>query len=573
MRTSLVGCILSLVCFAAACKDDSDVEPSANTQGSETVTGDSATSDGSTVDATAGDLAAEASGPDGQAGDASPDGQAGDGTGPGPDGLADGEQPDDGIGGDGTPDGTAPVEPYAPCSAQQKCPSKEQPLCLLLPDSDLGICVKPCDAQGAQCPPWAECVQPDSGNDTLHVCLEVRGLNQPCDATTGSICKDGLFCVAGLAGEGPMCTTFCTMGESVCQEGAACKPVATDEPDPDWGACLPKDDLVPCQSIAECPVEAACVEVTAGYFKCAPGCSQAGAPCGFSGSCVPLAQPDGNLGNVCLEFQEAGQICNPLKGLLCAEDLECADLAAADGWKRCLSSCADVLCSPGFVCKAAGVESKPLCVPLELAVPDALPCNDSYPCTEQATFCLKAAGQSDGLCVPKCEQGCPAGTTCQAGGCVTLSPMGSSCLESKAVLCESPAQCIRDKGAAGMGWCALPCVQGGAPCPGGFECIATPLGQSFCLSPVPYAHLCSLDEGLACDPGEGTTCIHISAESDFGFCTSECSGPGTCEFLAEDVVPECMIQKSGKWYCAFLCMGVGLCPDWMECSGLGFCMP
>jgi len=483
------------------------------------------------------------------------------------------EMADDGS--DGDPDtGPEEFEPFAGCSKTEPCPYPQEPLCLMLPgEFDVGICVKQCGPGGELCPPWHECIQPDPEMEDLKVCMKVAGLNEECSHVDGTICGDGLFCLLGLEEESPLCTSFCTMGEAICQQGTECKVTDPDDPDADWGACLPMDDLAPCEAPGECDESEACVAVVAGYYKCAPACNQVGAPCGIYGTCVALEQPDGESAGVCLSFQGQGVVCNPQKGLPCEEGLICADLSAGDGWNRCLKPCEWGPCALGYVCKQVGLDAAELCVPLEYALEESTPCNDAYPCKEAGFACVKPAGDGNGVCAQACETGCPEGTSCFEGGCLVVSPPGGSCLETVGVVCEKPSKCIRDKKAVGPGWCGLPCTPGQTQCPDDTKCTPTALGQNYCLETAGYMELCSLDDGIGCEAAKGLTCIHFTSETDFGFCTTECSGPGTCTAEIEGGFSECMVQVSGTWYCALLCGGLGDCPDWMECSGIGMCVP
>jgi len=530
--------------------------------------------------------------------DALPDGRVP----PGPDWVADGTpQPDGTVPPDGTvlpdgevvalpdgaelPDGVEPLDvpedagdgkgpyvPFTPCTkANAKCPEKAE-ICLLLPNSDEGLCLLDC-SDGELCPPWMDCVPPDKQKPELKVCLELGPKMTWCNNKKGRICEGTLACIMPPGAEDGVCTTFCNLAdEAGCAEGATCTVVDPDDPEVDWGACLASPDFPECKEPAECAAGTTCVQLKQ-TFRCAPKCAEVGGACGMFGTCVMAELPDMAQTPVCLTFQGAGEICSTAKGLPCKDGLLCADLAAADGWFRCVLPCPEGNCAPGFVCK--GLESLGLdaCIPLELAQGPQVPCNDAWPCQEAGQACLKPQGQSNGFCVPACDAGCGAGTSCQDGGCVTVAPEGGSCLESVGVFCQLPTHCVRDKGAQGPGMCLSPCTPG-QPCSGGKSCLDTSLGQAYCLIPGEFAQLCSLDDGIGCSSAAGLACLHVSADTDYGYCSVECNGPGTCPDGPAGTLSECMLKSGGKWYCAFLCGGMGgACPEGMSCSGIGVCAP
>lgn len=466
------------------------------------------------------------------------------------------------------------VQPFEPCSQGTGCKNPDQPLCLLLPDSEEGVCVKPCAEGQGQCPPWLDCIQPDPGNPQLKICMEQSGAGEPCSAADGVICESGLFCVQDLVGNPPQCTSFCNIGEAVCPKGTDCTPIDPEDPEPDWGACLPVPDLPSCLASGDCQETEACVEAVTGYFKCVLSCAEPGLPCAVYGSCVPLLQPDEEQANACIIYQGPGEICSPEKGLLCEDGLTCADVGAPDAWNRCLQSCTWGPCLSGYACKELPGQVDKLCVPVELAGDGLVACNPDYPCPEPVQACVPIPGQINGLCATSCEAGCTALETCYEGGCLPVVPPGSACLETAGVVCAPPSQCVRDPGADGPGWCAVPCDESPENCPEPTKCVVSAGGGSVCLDAVGYAELCSLDDGIGCDPDLGLSCIHLFNEEDFGFCTKSCTGPGTCDMELPGTYPECMIQKAGTWYCAMICGAMGAkCPDWLSCSGLGMCLP
>jgi len=482
----------------------------------------------------------------------------------------------------GEPDGDAEApdagppeyEPFFACSKDSPCPFPEDPLCLLLPESEEGICVRPCDGEDSQaCPPGQECLTPDAAQPDLKVCLSRAQMNEPCAATAGIICVDGLFCVPDpKTPQAPgICTTYCTMGEAICQQGTECQ--AMDPDDLTWGACLPLDDLLPCQSADGCPAGTACAALVPGWFNCAPLCPEVGQPCGNYGLCMPLEQPDGETANVCLVIQNEHDICSLKKGMPCSEGLTCVDLGASDGWKRCVAPCDNGNCPDGSVCKLLeGIELQ-ACVPLQFAFGDTIPCGPSLPCEAPDQVCVAATADGNGLCAPSCDSGCTDQTTCLNGGCVLVSPAGGACLEENGVFCEPQALCIRDAGEYGPGACAIPCTPGVTDCGGDQKCTGV-LEASFCLDVAGFSELCSLDESTACDPDLPLTCVKIGSDADFGFCTVTCDGPGTCPQELPGIYVECMINMNEASYCGFLCAGmVGDCPEWMECAGFGMCTP
>jgi hypothetical protein len=487
--------------------------------------------------------------------------------------IPDGTSLPDGLGQDLTPDADGGSwVPFAPCTkTEPKCSSQDE-ICLLLPNSDEGLCLLDCSG-GELCPPWMQCVPPDKQKPELKVCLELGPKMSWCNNKKGRICQGTLSCLFPPGAEDGVCTTFCNLGdEAGCPEGAVCTVIDLQDPEVDWGACLTAPDLPECKEAAECQAGSTCVQLKQ-TFRCAPKCADVDGPCGLFGTCVMAEMVDMAQTPVCLTFQKAGEICSTAKGMPCAGELICADVGAADGWSRCVQACADGPCAPGFVCKAVASLGFDACLPMELALGPFVPCNDGWPCKEAGQACFKSQGMTSGICIAGCGEGCPGGTTCQGDACVTVVAEGGGCLESAAVVCQLPAQCVRDKGATGIGMCLNPCVPG-QPCGAGKNCLETSVGQSYCLVPGEYAQLCSLDDGIGCNSAAGLTCLHVAAEADYGFCAPECEGPGDCPPGPTGSLSECMLKSGGKWYCAFLCGGMGgKCPEGMGCSGIGVCTP
>jgi hypothetical protein len=469
----------------------------------------------------------------------------------------------------------APFEPFAGCTNGSPCPHPQEPLCLLLPNSDEGLCVKPCGGGDGGCAPWLECVQPDSGNPDLQVCLDIADLGEECSATDGLVCTPGTFCV--IAEETGVCTTFCTPGEGICPVGTTCTLVDPD--DASWGACLAAPDLPQCEQGGDCKENEICAELVPGFLRCAPVCDEAGAGCGTFGLCTSTLEADGSPGNACITYQEQGQICDTAKGLFCQAELKCIDLQAADGWNRCLKDCFGGQCEAGYACKQPDGAPKEFCLPLAMTLPEPTFCNETYPCPDDWQVCTQGEGDATGICAPPCgeEGGCPIGQSCKSGGCVPAAPVGSPCLAGKGLFCEGDALCLADKGQEDeAGHCATLCEEGdNGECGGLTTC--QPAGEDLfaCLVAGGWGTLCSLDEGTACDSAAGLHCLHISSDDDNGFCTGTCEGPGTCAQEVENATAECMIQKAGTWYCAFICGGGfgSICPDGMSCSGFGMCAP
>jgi hypothetical protein len=479
--------------------------------------------------------------------------------------------------GDVEPEDVVPFEPFAACGTGTACIHEQEPLCLLLPDSDEGICVKPCGEGVGQCPPWLECVQPDPQQPDLKVCLDMASFGQPCDHAGGTICEVGTYCIEPPGTQQGICTTFCSPGEAICPVGTTCTLV--DPEDPSWGACLMLPDLPACETAEECKENELCAELAPGYHRCAPGCDLAGGPCGTFGTCTATVEVDGTPGNVCITYKEQGTICAQAKGLFCKDGLKCIDFGAPDGWARCLADCFGGLCDPGYVCVQPEDAPKEMCLPLALAVPDATFCNDEYPCPDDDKVCAHGDGKANGICAAPCgeEDKCPAGTSCLGGGCVPAAAPGEPCLETKGIFCLDGALCLTDKGQEDdAGYCATPCPAGDdGPCGGATTCQPVSPTLHACMVAAAFGEPCSLDDGIACDGNAQLSCIHISSDDDTGFCTQTCEGPGSCPQDIPASYAECMIQKAGKWYCAFLCGGGvgGECPGDMTCSGFGMCTP
>jgi len=468
-----------------------------------------------------------------------------------------------------------PFEPFAGCSNGSPCPHAQEPLCLLLPNSDEGLCVKPCGGDDGGCAPWLECVQPDSSNPDLQVCLDIAGLGDECSATSGIVCTPGTFCV--ITDETGVCTTFCTPGEGICPVGTTCTLVEPD--DASWGACLAAPDLAQCEQSGDCKENEICAELVPGFLRCAPSCDEAGAGCGTFGLCTATIQADGATGNACITYQEQGQICDTAKGLFCQESLKCVDLQAPDGWNRCLKDCFGGQCESGYACKQPEGAPKEFCLPLAMTLPEPTYCNETYPCPDGWQICTQGEEDTTGICAPPCgeDEGCPIGQSCHNGGCVPSVPVGSPCLAGKGLFCADDAICLTDQGQDDeAGYCAVPCEEGdNGECGGPTTCQPTGDGQFACLVAGGWGSLCSLDDGTACDSSAGLHCIHVSSDDDSGFCTGTCEGPGTCPQEVESAFSECMIKKADTWYCAFICGGGfgAICPDDMSCSGLGMCTP
>jgi len=465
-----------------------------------------------------------------------------------------------------------PFQPFAECSTTQQCPFKQEPLCLLLPDSNEGLCVKECGKGGEECPPWLECVAIDPNDIGFAVCLTVAELNEKCSNKHGTTCRSGLYCVTAPGEEWGLCTSYCVPGEAICQAGTECKSVDPNNPQADWGACLPMDDFAGCQAQAECGDGKVCVNLVAGDPRCLQKCEPPGTPCGTFGTCEELDVPGGGTAAACVTYQSQGQVCKPSIALVCKPGLWCADVSAPDAFLRCLTLCPDGICPSGSICRPVAGVPGDACVPLQFALENPAGCNNEYPCPEDGHVCVPVPGQTAGVCASSCADGCPDGTTCQSGGCIVLSPSGGSCLEKKGVYCSAGTACVRDAGEQGPGWCAPECP-GGQGCESPLTCQIVTNGKKVCLDPAPEGSLCSWDEGIGC-AGEDVACIHLSSQNDNGFCTSTCDGPGTCKQVLPGTFPECMIVKGGKKYCALLCGGMASdCPDWMECSGMGMCVP
>ena len=532
---------------------------------------------------TPGDICCDISRGDSMPGDLGSDGNPGeDGTGPtdqadGTEGPGDhsGEVPEDAGDADLDPDVLPIEEPFAPCEADQPCPSTLEPICLLLPGSETqGICVAGCSPGADSCPPWLQCVFPDTNRPDWGVCLDTASMGHPCDYLEGTICQPGTYCVSVPESEATICTVFCNLAETICQPGHRCITVGDEEPDPDWGACLPAPLLADCDTTSACINGFVCVDLGFESSKCAQDCPTEGLWCDNQRQCFKTLGANGSDEFACLEVKGQSEVCNPDRGVICEAGLFCSAVDAPDGWNRCLAPCNDGSCSSAEICKnQEGTEGTALCVPAEFAADKPTPCSAAYPCPLPGDTCLAVEALGYGLCLPGCDTGCPEGTVCDLGACVTWVPAGGPCLEEAGLFCPSPATCLRDKGDDTSGYCAMPCDSGLPSCQGGAACLEVPEQGTYCLLPRTYGELCSLDDGTACDSTQDLTCMHLS-QSDQGFCTPSCQGPGTCPDGPPGTQAECTIMISGKSYCGFLCGPYGSdCPQGLECSGIGICNP
>lgn len=490
--------------------------------------------------------------------------------------IADGLLPPDVPGEDSSqpPADIGEYFPFAGCSKTEPCPFPEEPLCLMLPDSDQGICVKQCAEDGDQCPPWLDCIPPDPEDPAFAVCLRLKQMYETCDNKEGELCDNGLFCVDPPGQISGLCTAFCTAGETVCPVGTTCTVLYEEQPD--WGACLPMPELPVCTVPGACEgFNTACATLAEDFSVCASECAQEGAACEEFGTCLNMPDPDGNATQVCLLLQGEGGICDIATGMICDDGLVCADVAAQNGAKHCFAPCADEgACSGGQVCaEPTAPAGATLCIPFEFAYAKPTKCNDDYPCEEEGKVCVIPPSKPDGYCVPSCDGGCADGLTCLKGGCVVVAEDESNCLEDNGVLCLPPSVCAKDHGEDGQGWCAHTCAPGqDGQCEGETECLQVGDGQSYCMTAAGFGEKCSVDDGVACSNDEDLLCLHMASNADFGYCAYECEGPGTCPPL-EGTTSECIAQKGGKWYCGFLCGGSPSCPGNMDCSGFGMCMP
>ena len=461
---------------------------------------------------------------------------------------------------------------FQSCDEANQCTSLNQPSCLLLPDSPKGICVKPCQPGGSDCPPWYECaaIAPDALESGY--CLDVAKAQEPCDFSKGLTCAENLYCIAHPDTGASICTNFCTTGESICQVGLSCTPL---EDDPSWGACLPLAELAVCDGQSSCLGASSCIMTTPASSHCAPQCEQVGSPCASHGSCVAMPAYGGGTESVCISEQSVGQICAPEKGLPCSNDATCSDVGAQDQWKRCLASCQADKCESGVCQKHVEWPESGLCVPLEYAFEQSVACNEGYPCVELGKTCVSLPETDDGICVDSCEQGCPEGSSCSGGGCVVTVGSGEQCLATSGVFCAPPADCRGVSEGAGQGYCALPCIPGDDSCGFSQDCLDDGSGDDYCLTPADYGEPCSVSAGVACaGSSDELTCVKMGDDSKFGFCTPGCEGPGgTCPTAPDGKIAECVFQTGGSWFCVFLCMGGDGCPSGMSCSNFGICMP
>ena len=508
--------------------------------------------------------------------DVGPDAPVADGTGPKDlPSLPDGAGPDTPF--DVLADGPAdlPVGPdagplveFVGCDAQNPCPHPQAPMCLLPPGSQSGVCVTECSpADSDSCPPWLECVLADPGT-SLSVCSKVAGEGEACSVYDGTICTGDLYCLNVAEAGGSICAVLCALGETICADGYVCTATGGSE---EYGACLPRPDLPECADGASCASESACVPTGAGNGVCAPTCESIGSMCGDWGTCVILELAGGGFANVCLEYQGIGSPCDAAKGMLCDGEGVCADVGAKDGWNRCIQPCGAVSCPAGTLCQPIGPAYQvDVCVPYQYALEQPLPCTDAYPCDPGGEVCLKPPGESVGVCVSSCDAGCPAGTSCHEGGCVVVADLGEACLEQSAVFCSAPAECIVDPGEQGAGWCAQACTLGGSDCPAKTTCLPTGDGDAHCLETTTFGEACSLDDGIGCEAG--LSCLNLSSGSDYGFCTPECDGPGSCPTSPPGTYAECILNQGGTWHCGFMCGAWGSCPGKLTCAASGFCM-
>lgn len=273
---------------------------------------------------------------------------------------------------------------------------------------------------------------------------------------------------------------------------------------------------------------------------CPGDCNPCYAP--LYGACEPgVAQCDPDL-HICVAFGEGalGTFCMP----------KCVpEVSDCPGGKQCIALGAGI----GYCPVNGTAQQDQLCDASDTPPPPNQ--LDSY-CAEGLLCVVTTTPAAQGVCMPLVD-------FCEPNAC------------------EAGRLCLGITG--GEGVCALDCAS--TPCPGGTTCQQLTSGQSICgVAPppgtVPFGHICELGSvEKACELG--LVCVAANAASLDGFCSSDCTGVGTCPtYLNTEGIPiptTCLQVSASQSLCLFTCGAPGqICPEGLNCTllpgGPGICL-
>lgn len=422
------------------------------------------------------------------------------------------------------------------CAEDQQC-GEASDLCVDLPDGT-SRCARACDpeGEGAECPDGYQCGEISRDGDTIGQCLpdnltcEDRcegvscGTGETCDPLTGEctgrldLCDTGCTSNA-LCGDGPedrcltvpntpgperICATGCNPESDVseCPVDYQCLPTSPDE-NPEEGVCFPIDGTcVDRCSDADCQEGFNCNQRTG-------ECEQATA-----GACVPGCSTDAECG---------GQ-----------ED-RCLNLGFAEDEEtsNCFYSCSSSgSCPEGYECGNLQNTTINICIPSNRSCTacSESDCGPNSACDPESGECV--AAQRD--CT---EAGCPPGQACDPFS-TECKPVGRACSgDSWSQDCDTVNTSCTTRVSGTEGTCERRC-SGDDDCRDIESCVVTNY-RDICLEsdlggPLTCGTLRrdNTDVGTFCSgsgtcTGNTTTCV--TATSNRGFCTRECSSAGDCD--------------------------------------------